>query len=74
MELDDAGTLGGSERSSPPERTEERLLRHLEHQRLLVQKLLAGVQASGVDAMMARVMPNYLVNGPASKPDARHLE
>ena len=43
-----------------------RLLRHLEQERLLVQKLLAGSTSNGVDAMMTRVMPFYLASSSAS--------
>ena len=41
---------------------EARLVQLLQHERLLVQKLLAGVTSTGVDAAMLRVMPFYLVN------------
>ena len=44
-------------------RSEARIMHMLQQERLLIQKLLAGVTSSGVDSAMLRVMPFYLANG-----------
>ena len=46
--------------------TESRIMATLQRERLLIQKLLAGVTSSGVDSAMLRVMPFYLANGATS--------